>query len=187
MMKRLLVTTCATIMFAMTCIPSDAQITKAPGRKEGMGPYTQLIIRGVTLINGTGAPPFGPVDIVIEQNRILQIKALGNPDARIDPAGRPQLKAGGKELNCEGMFALPGLIDMHAHIGGTEQSTPAEYVFKLWMAHGITTIRDPSSGNGLDWVLDEKKKSMANEITAPRIFAYTAFSNMIFFYRLNKI
>ncbi len=175
MMKRLLVTTCATIMFAMTSIPSDAQITKAPGRKEGMGPYTQLIIRGVTLINGTGAPPFGPVDIVIEQNRILQIKALGNPDARIDPAGRPQLKAGGKELNCEGMFALPGLIDMHAHIGGTEQGTPAEYVFKLWMAHGITTIRDPSSGNGLDWVLDEKKKSMANEITAPRIFAYTAF------------
>lgn len=175
MMKRLLVTTCTTIMFAITCIPSDAQITKAPGRKEGTGPYTQLIIRGVTLINGTGAPPFGPVDIVIEQNRILQIKALGNPDAKIDPAGRPQLKAGGKELNCEGMFALPGLIDMHAHIGGTEQGTPAEYVFKLWMAHGITTIRDPSSGNGLDWVLDEKKKSMANEITAPRIFAYTAF------------
>jgi len=166
---------CCTLLLVMTVMASTAQITKAPERKEGMGPYTQLIIRGVTLINGTGAPPVGPVDIVIEQNRIVQIRTLGNPDSKIDPARRPQLKAGGKEINCEGMYAMPGLIDMHGHIGGTEQGTPAEYVFKLWMAHGITTIRDPSTGNGLDWVLDQKKKSAANLITAPRIQAYTAF------------
>lgn len=165
-----------TLLLVMSVVmSSSAQIAKAPERKEGMGPYTQLIIRGVTLINGTGAPPMGPVDIVIEQNRIVQIRTLGNPDSKIDPARRPQLKAGGKEINCEGMYAMPGLIDMHGHIGGTEQGTPAEYVFKLWMAHGITTIRDPSTGNGLDWVLDQKKKSAANLITAPRIQAYTAF------------
>jgi hypothetical protein len=28
----------------------------------------------------------------------------------------------------------------------------------------------------LDWVLDHKKKSGTNTITAPRIFAYTAFA-----------
>lgn len=164
-----------TLLLVMTVMASTAQIAKAPERKEGMGPYTQLIIRGVTLINGTGAPPMGPVDIVIEQNRIVQIRTLGSPDSKIDPTRRPQLKAGGKEINCDGMYAMPGLIDMHGHIGGTEQGTPAEYVFKLWMAHGITTIRDPSTGNGLDWVLDQKKKSAANLITAPRIQAYTAF------------
>ncbi len=165
------------IIFALTifCFFSQAQITKAPVKNEGSGPYSQLIIRGVTLINGTGAPPLGPVDIVVEQNRIVQISSLGSPGAVIDPARRPQLKEGGKEINCEGMFALPGLIDMHGHIGGIAQGTPAEYVFKLWMAHGITTVRDPSAGNGLDWVLDQKVKSAANQITAPRLFAYTAF------------
>lgn len=174
-MRKIFVCSVAVILCTLSCLVSKSQITKAPERKEGIGPYTQLIIRGVTLINGTGAPPLGPVDIVIEQNRIVQIKVLGNPDAKMDASKRVQLKNGGKEINCEGMFAMPGLIDMHAHIGGTEQGTPAEYVFKLWMAHGITTIRDPSAGNGLDWVLDEKKKSAANQITAPRIFAYTAF------------
>jgi hypothetical protein len=154
---------------------SSAQISKAPEKKEGIGPYTQLIIRGVTLINGTGAPPLGPVDIVIEQNKIVQISSLGSPGGTVNPSRRPQLKADGHELNCEGMFVLPGFIDMHGHIGGVAQGTPAEYVFKLWMAHGITTIRDPSTGNGLDWVLDQKKKSAANLITAPRILAYTAF------------
>ena len=161
---------------AMIIVVSNyAQIAKAPERNEGEGQYSQLIIRGVTLINGTGAPAFGPVDIVIEKNKIVQIASLGSPGIKIEEGRRPVLKAGGKELNCEGMYAMPGLIDMHGHIGGVEQGTPAEYVFKLWMAHGITTIRDPSAGNGLNWVLDEKKKSAANLITAPRIFAYTAF------------
>ena len=152
-----------------------SQIKKAPEKKEGDGPFSQLIIRGVILINGTGAPPKGPVDVVVENNRIVQIADLGSPNMPINPEKRPKLKDGGKELNCEGMYALPGLIDMHGHIGGTAQGTPAEYVFKLWMAHGITTIRDPSAGNGLEWTLDEKKLSAENKITAPRIFAYTAF------------
>jgi hypothetical protein len=154
---------------------SSAQVLKAPEKKEGEGPWTQLIIRGVTLINGTGAPPIGPVDIVVEKNRIKQISVVGSPGSAIDPNRRPKLAAGGRELNCEGMYLLPGFVDMHGHIGGMEQGTPAEYVFKLWMAHGITTIRDPSAGNGLEWVLEEKKLSAENKITAPRILAYTAF------------
>jgi hypothetical protein len=152
-----------------------SQIKKAPELKEGEGPWTQLIIRGVTLINSTGAPPVGPVDIVVEKNRIKEIRVVGSPGLPIDTGRRPKLIGGGKELNCEGMYLLPGFIDMHGHIGGEEQGTPAEYVFKLWMAHGITTIRDPGSGNGLAWVLDEKKLSAENKITAPRIFAYSFF------------
>jgi len=73
------------------------------------------------------------------------------------------------------MYVLPGFVDMHGHIGGVDQGTPAEYVFKLWLGHGITTVRDPGSGNGLDWVLDHKKKSASNVITAPRIEAYAFF------------
>ena len=163
------------ILFVFISHAANAQIKKAPEVKEGDGPYPQLIIRGVTLINGNGAPPTGPVDIVVEKNRIVQIANVGNPGLPVDTARRPKLKEGGKEMNCQGMYLLPGFIDMHGHIGGTAQGTPAEYVFKLWMAHGITTIREPGSGNGLDWVLDEKKLSAENKITAPRIFAYTFF------------
>jgi len=153
----------------------SAQIPKAPPRKEGEGPWSQLIIRGVILINGTGAPAIGPADIVVEKNTITDIVYLGNPGAKIDSSQRPKLKSGGKELHAEGMYLLPGFIDMHGHIGGVEQGVSAEYVFKLWLAHGITSIRDPSCGNGLQWVLDEKSQSAQNLITAPRIFAYTAF------------
>ncbi|GAB3797922.1 hypothetical protein GCM10028819_17920 [Spirosoma humi] len=158
-----------------TVLGSFAQVEKAPARREGDGPFGKLIIRGVTLVNSTGAPPYGPVDIVVEKNRITQIRQVGYPGVPIDPKGRPQASSGDKELNCEGMFLMPGFVDMHGHIGGQAQGANAEYVFKLWLGHGITTIRDPSCGNGLDWVLEHRAKSDRNDITAPRIKAYTVF------------
>lgn len=169
--KPLLLSTFLLLFFQL----SFSQIEKAPPRSEGDGPFNKLIIRGVTLINGNGAPPTGPVDIVVEQNIIKGIYNVGYPGLPIRKGDRPKAEAGDKVLDAEGMYLLPGLIDMHGHIGGTGQGTPSEYVFKLWMGHGITTIRDPSAGNGLEWVLEHKKKSNNNEITAPRIFAYTGF------------
>ncbi|MFZ5999163.1 MAG: amidohydrolase family protein, partial [Bacteroidota bacterium] len=159
-----------TSLFILSAFCVSAQgIKKAPEVKEGEGPFPQLIIRGVMLIDGTGAPPVGPVDIVVKQNRITSIVSLGLPTPGMaSDSNRPKLEAGGKELNCEGMYLMPGFVDMHGHIGGG-QAPIAEYVYKLWMAHGVTTIRDPGSGNGLDWVLDQKKKSEQNLITAPRI------------------
>jgi imidazolonepropionase-like amidohydrolase len=163
------------LLFLVLCVQVKVYSQqKAPPRAEGEGPWGQLIIRGVTLINGTGAPPLGPVDIVVENNRIADIVRLGPPGVQIAAENRPQLKAGGKELDAEGMFLLPGFVDTHAHIGGKDKAD-AEYVFKLWMGHGVTTIVDPSSGNGLDWVLDQKEKAARNEITVPRIKAYTSF------------
>src|SRR5436305_5666404 len=153
----------------------DTAILPAPPRAEGEGPFKRLILRGVTVIDGTGAPAIGPVDVVIEKNRIADVVPVGSPGVEPDPDKRPKAGEGDHEMDLHGMYVLPGFVDMHGHIGGKEQGTPAEYVFKLWMGHGITTVRDPGSLNGIDWTLNEKAKSAKNEITAPRIKAYAAF------------
>jgi imidazolonepropionase-like amidohydrolase len=141
------------------------------------GPFDQLIIRGATLINGNGSPPTGPVDIVIEGNRISAVKVVGYPGVEIDEIKRPSLAKGGKEIDAAGMFVLPGFIDMHGHIGGVAQGAESDYVFRLWMAHGITTVREPS-GRGIDYALNLKKLSSQNKITAPRIVSYTGFGQV---------
>lgn len=138
------------------------------------GPFSQLIIRGATLINGNGAPPMGPVDIVVENNRITRVESVGYPGVAIDPKDRPVLKPGGREIQAEGMYVLPGFVDMHGHIGGTAQGAEPDYVFKLWMGHGITSVRE-TAGRGVDFAMDLKRRSAANQIVAPRIFAYTGF------------
>ena len=138
------------------------------------GPFNQLIIRGVTLINGNGAPPIGPVDVVVEDDKITEVSVVGYPNVAINPKRRPQLKPGGRELDATGMYLLPGFVDMHGHIGGTAQGADWDYVFSLWLAHGVTTVREPS-GRGLEYTLDLKRRAAKNEIIAPRIFAYTGF------------
>ena len=140
-----------------------------PDRKagEGEGPFPRLIIRGVTMIDGTGAPPQGPVDIVIEQNRIKEVVGVGVPKLPIKEASRP--KGAAKEINAAGMYAMPGFIDLHGHI---RPGLPAEYIYKLWLAHGVTTVRDAASHNGIDWTIAERARSASNRIVAPRIFAY---------------
>src|SRR5260370_6120541 len=144
----------------------------APDRRadEGEGPFQRLIIRGATLIDGTGAPPIGPVDIVIEGNRIAEVRSVGFPKVPIRQEERP--KEATKEIDATGLYVLPGFIDVHAHAGGKEQGTTAEYVFKLWMAHGVTTVREPGCGNGVDWCIHERDRSARNEIVAPRIVPY---------------
>jgi len=152
-------------------------VLPAPPRPEGEGdgPFARLFLRGGTLIDGTGAPAYGPVDIVIEGNRIVNVKSVGNPGLPIDPEKRPKAKEGDREIDLTGHVILPGFVDMHGHIGGKAQGVPAEYVFKLWMGHGITTIRDPGSGSGVDWTFEHRARSAANEITAPRIYSYIFF------------
>jgi len=177
----------AIAVFALLCVqavafaagepahPAKDEVAAAPARHEGEGPYSQLILRGVIVINGTGSPAFGPADVVIEGNRIVKVQSVGNPGAAIDASKRPKLAAGGREIDLTGRYVMPGIIDMHGHIGGAEQGTPAEYVYKLWLGNGITTVREPGCLNGVDWCVNESRRSAANAITAPRIFPYAAF------------
>jgi hypothetical protein len=154
---------------------SHAQMPNAPERTEGEGPYERLIIRGVNLIDGTGSPATGPVDIVISGNEIQSIQTVGYPGLPIQEKQRPIADKNTKEIDAEGMYVLPGFFDMHAHTGGNAQGTTPEYVYKLWLAHGITTIREPGSFNGMEWTLRHKERSAQNEITAPRISAWIGF------------
>ncbi|MFQ5690162.1 MAG: amidohydrolase family protein [Gemmatimonadota bacterium] len=154
---------------AAPALGQERAIPAAPDRRpdEGEGPYQTLVLHRVTVIDGTGAPARGPVDVVIAGNRIREIRE----SRRRSPAPADS-GAATRVIDGKGWYVLPGFVDVHAHIGGAGQATPAEYVFKLWMAHGVTSIREPGSGNGLEFTLSARARSAANRIVAPRIFSY---------------
>src|SRR5256885_17141869 len=76
----------------------------APDRHEGDGPFPRLVIRGATLIDGTGGPPRGPGDIVIEHNRIAEVRDVGAPHVAIDSTRRP--RTGEREIDAAGMYVM---------------------------------------------------------------------------------
>lgn len=150
-------------------LAQQREVEQAPDRTRGEGPFERLIIRGVTIIDGAGSPPQGPMDIVIEGDRIVQIRGVGTPGVGIDEDRRP----GGatREIDAHGMYAMPGFVDIHIHTGGVPKAPEAEYAYKLWMGHGITTTRGVGYGS-FEFSLREKARSMRNEITAPRMYVY---------------
>ncbi|WP_420448942.1 amidohydrolase family protein [Candidatus Palauibacter sp.] len=151
--------------------------TTPRGDDEGDGPYDRLILRGVTIIDGTGAPPQGPVDIVIEGDRIASVSTVGYPGLDINEDRRPDLEiednpdASVHEIDLSGHYLMPGFVDMHAHTGGFPKAPQPEYVYKLWMGHGITTSRGVGHGPMM-WALGEKAKAARHEIVAPRMYTY---------------
>jgi imidazolonepropionase-like amidohydrolase len=167
-------------LVAFAPLPSFAQAPERPPDRpadEGEGPFERLILRGATVIDGTGAPPFGPVDVVVENDRIADIRAVGYPGVPIAPEARPA--EGAREIDLHGKYLLPGFIDAHTHQHTVQdgQGVPVNYVHKLWMGHGITTIRDVGTLHGLDWLLENKERSARNEITAPRMEVFPFFGS----------
>ena len=143
--------------------------TPAPARKEGEGPFQRLIIRGVNLIDGYGSAPRGPVDVVVEGNRIAEIVSVGYPHVKIDESKRP--KGATKEIDANGMYLMPGLVDLHVHQGTQQKAPESEYYNKLWLANGITTVRGVPFAS-FDYSIKEQARSAKNEITAPRYSVY---------------
>jgi len=151
-----------------------------PERTMGEGPFDRVILRGGYLIDGTGAPTQGPVDIVIENDRITQIKVVGAPKLAIKEEDRPPLE-GGREIDVSGKYILPGFVDTHLHLHSLHagQNVPAEYVLKLWFAHGVTSGRTVGGGgprdDGGEWLRSVQRGLDRNEIAGPRIHIYPMF------------
>jgi len=162
----------ATMLFtALPALGQDMLPTPARQAGEGKGPFPTLVIRGVTVIEGNGGPPYGPADIVIRGNRIADIRIAGTPGKPLAPVREPRDAT--HEIDARGMYVMPGFVDMHGHNGDPAKAPDPSYGYKLWLAHGVTSVRgvafyfdSPARS------LDDKRRSAANGIVAPRLFVY---------------
>ncbi len=136
--------------------------------QHGLRP-TRYAIRNAMIVEGNGTPASGPFDVIVEGNTIAQIVALDPVAVASGSARRPAAEF---EIDATGKYLLPGLINAHGHLqdsrGGKPQ--PIEYELKLWLASGITTVRDV--GSDLKKALDWRSRSAAGTLEAPRLVLY---------------
>ena len=99
---------------------------------------TTMVIRGATLVDGTGRPQINDAVIIIEGTRIRQVGT----------GGKTKIPSGAQVIDARGKFIIPGLADMHNHLGngtfGPGQGPP-DYKKNLaqLLAWGVTTIFAP--------------------------------------------
>lgn len=140
--------------------------------------FTRLVIRNATIVSGRGSPgtnrampPEGPVDIVIEGNTIVNMIPVD--PVNVAGAGRNfQRVTGDRVIDATGMYVTPGLVEMHAHLprdGGELGPKGSDYVYRIYLGHGVTVVRDAGSGAGLKQLGDQRRQGDANQIVAPRL------------------
>lgn len=161
---------------SFTLLLAGSLYAQAPQKNapEESGPYGSLVIRGATVVDGSGAPAFGPADIFVQGNRITRVAltdAITREEEKAEAAGAKRA-APDRVIDGKGMYVIPGLIDLHSHIN-FNKDVPAEYVYKLYLGHGVTTIRTFNYGEGdPKRMVEEKKKIAANQVIAPRMYVY---------------
>ncbi len=139
----------------------------------------RLILKGGTVLDGSGRRPLREATVVISHGRI---EAVLRRHQAIPPA-----QAGDEVVDCAGLFLLPGLVDSHVHLafaaGPDHESTKAvlahdsEEMLLLRQVHhaqqclasGITTVRD-CGGRGLS-TLALRDAIAEGLILGPRIVA----------------
>jgi imidazolonepropionase-like amidohydrolase len=110
-----------------------------------------LVIRDVTLIDGTGADAQPGMTVVVERGRI---SAVGPRDAVSYPGSA-------RVIDGDGKFLIPGLWDMHVHLRDLEGTLP------LFIVNGVTTVRD--MGSVLEETVTLRDAVAAGTIVGPRI------------------
>ncbi len=155
------------LIVCLSIAGAAAQTSPVSGRR-----VRRLLIHNATVIDGNGTPASGPKDIVIENNTISDVIALD--PVSLSRGGRAGAQADAV-IDAAGKYVMPGLINAHAHLqeerGGKPQ--PIEYELNIWLACGITTIRDV--GSDTRRAMELRRQSAEGEIAAPRIFVYPMF------------
>ena len=134
------------ILFLVTIISCSEQVTISKNA---------FVIKNISIID--------PIDgfqsvkhVVVEHDLIAMIldknyKFLANEDKIIDGSGK---------------FLIPGLWDAHVHFSYDKNLTSS--MPRLFLAHGITSVRD--TGGPIDYVLKAKEFSLNEPMKSPNIF-----------------
>ena len=126
-------------------------------------PVTRLLIKNAMVIYGTGRPPFGPVDIVIQGGLITRVGSWVTGSAT----------APGAVIDASGKYVMPGIVNTHMHwhewrVPHIPQ--PIQYERNLYLAAGVTTVREV--GGTFQKSKRWQAESDAHTIIAPRILVY---------------
>jgi N-acyl-D-aspartate/D-glutamate deacylase len=102
-----------------------------------------LVVRGGTVVDGSGAPP-RTADVAVTDGHIVGV-------GRIDPAGA-------RVIDADGLLVTPGFVDIHTHFDGQATWDPLLAPSSL---HGVTSLAMGNCGVGFaparpdrhDWLI----------------------------------
>lgn len=154
---RLMLPLLSAYAFLISCSNQSEQMESSIGQADGK----VWVLRGATMIDGTGAAPCKNTVITIQGERIAKV-AEGTDNSYPQDA---------TILDLAGCYVLPGFIDTHVHLA--PDPTAQHQTLSTLLAFGITTVRNanavPEAGIKL------REKIATGEVLGPRMLTAGRF------------
>jgi imidazolonepropionase-like amidohydrolase/Tol biopolymer transport system component len=124
-------------------------------------PEGLLALKGARIITMNGEEVIENGAIVVEGNRIVTIGT--SAEVQIPPKA--------KVVDVTGKTIMPGIVDVHAHMGTFRQglSPQKQPSYYANLAYGVTTTHDPSSNT--EMVFSQSEMVRAGHMVGPRIYS----------------
>ena len=131
-------------------------------------PAETRVFQGFTLIDGTGKPPLADAAMVITDGKITY---AGPKKGMKTPAGKPEV------IELAGKFVIPGLINLHCHLGNTKRMAqdPKNFTresvndqLKTYAKNGVTAVL--SMGTDQPLIFEMRAEQRAGRPSLPRIY-----------------
>jgi len=132
----------------------------------GVAPAETTVLDGFTLIDGTGRPPIAGAAMVIVDGRVT----WAGPQAQL------KVPAGAQVTHLTGKFVMPGIINLHGHLGNTldlaqdpKNYTPenVEKQLKLYASYGVTSVVSMGTDGDLVFQLRAAQRAGRTNSQAP--------------------
>ena len=131
----------------------------------------RIVFEGITLVDGTGAPPRSDMAIVVEGDEIVTVLPA-------DELGDERLGSA-EVVDGSAWFAIPGLVESHTHVATMANRARAEFILNRQLYGGITTARDMAGD--VRSLMDLQRASLVKEIDAPDLYFSALMAGPEFF------
>ena len=126
----------------------------------------RLVIKNAMVIYGNAKPPYGPIDIVVQDGLISYVGTTTDVPST-------SARASDAVIDATGKYVMPGIVNAHMHWHEERQPgmpQPIQYERNLYLAAGVTTAREV--GGDFEKSKKWQAESNAHTIVAPRILVY---------------
>jgi imidazolonepropionase-like amidohydrolase len=124
------------------------------------------ILKGATLIDGTGTLPKPNTTIVINGSKIMYVSNNTLNNYSVNSFAAKNV------IYLTGKYIIPGLFDMHAHVANVLKNSynqsESENMLRMLLAYGVTTVRNP--GGPTEQSVALRENISEGRIEGPQIF-----------------
>jgi len=123
-------------------------------------PTGTVVLRGARVITMRGDEVLEPGNVVVRDGRVVAVRGPGEP-----------LPEGARVIDVSGKTIIPGLVDVHAHMGYQALDITPQRFWPYYanLAYGVTTTHDPSASTQAVYAQSELVE--AGLMLGPRVYS----------------